>query len=96
MGGHGNPMEACPLRVAPPPPPPVCTFHSFSPFACSVHNEHRKMGLKAGELGVLATENPLNPKANREKTIQIIFEEIEACQFFWLITAQASLMATGS
>lgn len=56
---------------------------------------HEKMGLDPGNCKVLLTEPPLNPKTNREKMIQIMFEEYGFKGVYISIQAVLTLYAQG-
>lgn len=56
---------------------------------------HNELKLDPGQQPVLLTEAPLNPKSNREKMIEIFFEQIKAPSFYIFTQAVLSLYASG-
>ncbi|XP_078662186.1 actin, cytoplasmic-like [Branchiostoma floridae x Branchiostoma belcheri] len=59
------------------------------------HTFQTELGLAPEEQAVLLTEPPLNPKANREKMAQIMFESFNTPALNLSITALLALFATG-
>ncbi|XP_076071328.1 actin, muscle-like isoform X2 [Mytilus galloprovincialis] len=44
---------------------------------------------------IIITEPPLNPKAQKERTVQVMFEKLNACAFFLALSSELSLYAAG-
>eukprot|EP01054_Gregarina_sp_Poly1_P003412 Gregarina_sp_Poly_1__3411@NODE_198_length_11566_cov_244_091399_g177_i0_p6_GENE_NODE_198_length_11566_cov_244_091399_g177_i0NODE_198_length_11566_cov_244_091399_g177_i0_p6_ORF_typecomplete_len371_score45_15Actin/PF00022_19/1_5e118MreB_Mbl/PF06723_13/9_2e07_NODE_198_length_11566_cov_244_091399_g177_i015912703 len=59
------------------------------------HAFFEELQISPSEHPLLLTEAPMNPKSNRERMLQMIFETFEACAAYVAIQAMLSLYATG-
>ena len=59
------------------------------------HTFIKELGVISEEATVLMTEPPLNPRANREKIMQIMFEQFDVAAFYLAIDALLALYGSG-
>eukprot|EP01084_Bolivina_argentea_P036339 67248_1 len=59
------------------------------------HIFYCELSAKVDECQILLSEPPLNPKSNREKTTEIMFEKFNVNKFYLIMDAILSLYATG-
>lgn len=84
--------------------PTVSLFHNFTQggiisdwagFENTLNQMYSQLGINAANHPVIITEPPLNPRANREKTAEVLFNKFNVPSLYMAVNAVFSLYATG-